>query len=95
MKRLQIRLRLLLLVVTLLAAAFAWLGAVRSRQVAERAVQRMNLEAELRSQERWRTTLQSELQRATSPSHRGAVASQIPVVEARIAQLRSQLTSGQ
>jgi hypothetical protein len=91
MKRLQIRLRLMMLLVTLLAAVFAWRGAVRSGQVAERAVVRMNLDAELRSQERWRTMLLQELQIATSPSHHGSVVSQIPVVEARITDLRSQL----
>jgi hypothetical protein len=93
MKLHQFRLRLMMLVMALLAAAFAWLGAVRSRQVAERAVQRMNLEAELRSQERWKSILRSELEIATSPSHRGAVVAQLPGVEARITELRSQLES--
>jgi hypothetical protein len=93
MKLHQFRLRLMMLVVALLAAAFAWLGAVRSRQVAQRAMQRINLEAELRSQERWRNILRNELKIATSPSHRGAVVAQIPDVEARITELRSQLES--
>jgi hypothetical protein len=93
MKLHQFRLRLMMLVMALLAAAFAWLGAVRSRQVAQRAMQRINLEAELRSQERWRNVLRDELKIATSPSHRGAVVAQLPDVEARITELRSQLES--
>lgn len=91
MKYLQINLRLMMLLVTLLAVVFAWLGAIRSRQIAEGAVVRWNLQADLRSEERWRDTLQHDLQNASGPSHYNAVARQLPGVEARIAELKSQL----
>ena len=91
MKRRQIRLRLLLLVMALLAACFAWIGAVRSKLVAERSIERMNLEARLSSQERWRNTLREHLDNSPSPSVRRSVSWQLPRVEAEIAELKKQL----
>jgi hypothetical protein len=91
MQRFQIHLRLMMLLVTLLAVVFAWMGAVRSRAVAERAVVRWNLEADLRSEVRWRDILQNNLRNPSGPSHHNSVARQIPDVEARIAKLRNRL----
>ena len=92
-KRLQVGLRLILLLVALLGTCFAWLNAVRSTQLVERAAERMNLEAKLAATERWRATLRTELQNATSQSVRRATFAQIPRVEAQIAAMKRELGS--
>jgi hypothetical protein len=56
-------------------------------------VERWNLEADLRSQEEWRAILHNELRNATTPSHHNSIASQLPGVEDRIAELRDRLES--
>lgn len=91
MKRFQIGLRLLLLMVSLLAACFAWMGAVQSRWRAEHALKTINLEAQLMSEERWRESLRRELPSATSPSLRGGIRAQLKMAESRIASLRQEL----